>query len=470
MDDIAPYLLEEIQKEFDSLYRKNKKIQKLLEIINSGKGTYEEANEYAIEVGEILAKCYSDCITEEILPDAKMYYNIAKRTIEPTMQNNFDLISIVSVSAQEALNQKANIGLAVKYPEINQYKIDSIINKLTSDQFNKVAFILQEPVAHFSQSIVDDTIKANAELHSRSGLHPKITRKVRGGCCKWCMNLAGTYAYPDDVPDDVYRRHDHCRCEVLYDPGEGKQVQNVHTKSWENQEEDIQRRIEFSTSKVSKYAEDVTAEYFGTAKPGEGSISYDNGYDVSSHKHEVQMANFLFEKFGVVCEYKREENIHFLHPGKSAGIYLNDKNIGFIGCLHPDTVEELNLKTTCYIAEIDFTALIEESYNINEAKKSSMKYKKFSRFPSIQRDLALIVKTKINASDILKNIAQTSSVITDVQVFDVFEGKPINLGYKSIAVRITFTDMEKTLRDEDINPIIDDILKNLEKEFEAVLR
>lgn len=309
MDDIAPHLLERIQKEFESLYRRNKKIQQLLEIINSGKGTYEEANEYAIEVGEILAKCYADSITEEILPDGKMYYNIAKRTIEPTMQNNFDLISNVSVSAQEALNQKANIGLAVEYPEINQYKIDSIINKLTSDQFNKVAFILKEPVVHFSQSIVDDTIKANAEMHSKSGLHPKITRKVRGGCCKWCMNLAGTYAYPDDVPDDVYRRHDHCRCEVLYDPGEGKQVQNVHTKSWENQEEDIQRRIEFSTSKVSKYAEDVTAEYFGTAKPGEGSISYDDGYDVSSHKHEVQMANFLFEKFGGDLTLLKERNI-----------------------------------------------------------------------------------------------------------------------------------------------------------------
>lgn len=309
MDDIAPYLLEEIQKEFDSLYRKNKKIQKLLEIINSGRGTYEEANEYAIEVGEILAKCYADSITEEILPDGKMYYNIAKRLIEPTMQNNFDLISNVSVSAQEALNQKANIGLAVEYPEINQYKIDSIINKLTSDQFDKVAFILQEPVVHFSQSIVDDTIKANAEMHSKSGLHPKITRKVRGGCCKWCMNLAGTYAYPDDVPDDVYRRHDHCRCEVLYNPGEGKQVQNVHTKLWENREEEIQRRIEFSTSKVSKYAEDVTAEYFGTAKPGEGSISYDDGYDVSSHKHEVQMANFLFEKFGGDLTLLKERNI-----------------------------------------------------------------------------------------------------------------------------------------------------------------
>lgn len=309
MDDIAPHLLKIIQEEFERLYQNNDNVRRLLDVINAGEATYEEANEYAIELGEMLKKCYADSIHASDLPDGMMYFNIAKRTIEPTMQNNFDLISQASVKVQQSLNDTAGIGLQVVAPEINQYKIDSIINKLTSDQFDKVAFILQEPVAHFSQSIVDDTIKANAELHSRSGLHPKITRKVRGGCCKWCMNLAGTYAYPDDVPDDVYRRHDNCRCEVLYDPGKGKQVQNVHTKSWENLEEDIQRRIEFSTSKVSKYAEDVTAEYFGTAKPGEGSISYDDGYDVSSHKHEVQMANFLFEKFGGDLTLLKERNI-----------------------------------------------------------------------------------------------------------------------------------------------------------------
>lgn len=322
MDDIAPHLLKIIQEEFERLYQNNDKVRRLLDVINAGEATYEEANEYAIELGEMLKKCYADSIHASDLPDGMMYFNIAKRTIVPTMQNNFDLISQASVKVQQSLNDTAGIGLQVVAPEINQYKIDSIINKLTSDQFDKVAFILQEPVAHFSQSIVDDTIKANAELHSRSGLHPKITRKVRGGCCKWCMNLAGTYAYPDDVPDDVYRRHDHCRCEVLYDPGKGKQVQNVHTKSWENHEEDIQRRIEFSASKVSKYAEDVTAEYFGTAKPGEGSISYDNGYDVSSHKHEVQMANFLFEKFGGDLTLLKERNIKDV---KTPGYVWNSK-------------------------------------------------------------------------------------------------------------------------------------------------
>lgn len=309
INDVVPELLQEIQDEFDKLCKQDIEIQRMLEIIASGKGTYEDANEYAIRLGEILSKAYLNKITKDILPDGKMYYNIAKRTIEPTMLKNFKLISDASLKVQSSLNKAAKINLKPIPPQLNQFKVDSIINKVTSKQFEKVSSILQDPIVHFSQEIVDDSIKRNAEFHSQSGLNPKITRKVRGGCCEWCMNLAGTYSYPEDIPDDIYRRHDRCRCEVLYDPGEGKQVQNVHTKSWENREGDIQRRIEFSTSKVSKYAEDVTAEYFGTAKLGEGSISYDNGYDVSSHKHEVQMANFLFEKFGGDLKLLKERNI-----------------------------------------------------------------------------------------------------------------------------------------------------------------
>ena len=309
VDDIVPGLLKEIQDDFERLYQRDEEVKKMLELIASGKATYEEANTYAIRLGEILSKTYSTKISSDILPDGKMYYNIAKRIIDPTMYKNFELISDASLKVQTSLNQTAKINIKAIPSKYNQQKVDSIINKLTSDQFYKVAYILRDSVIHFSQGIVDDTIKKNAEFHSRSGLHPKITRKVRGNCCDWCMNLAGKYPYPNDVPDDVYKRHDNCRCDVQYYPGEGKQVQNVHTKSWENREEDIQRRIEFSTSKVSKYAEDVTAEYFGTTKPGEGSISYDNGYDVSSHKHEVQMANFLFEKFGGELKLLKERNI-----------------------------------------------------------------------------------------------------------------------------------------------------------------
>lgn len=175
-------------------------------------------------------------------------------------------------------------------------------------------------------------------------------------------------------------------------------------------------------------------------------------------------------KFDMVAEYKRLEDCHFLHPGKSASIHINGKYAGFIGALHPDILEKLDIKNDCYIAEIDFSLLIDEAYNKNEAAKSTMRYTKFSRFPSIQRDLALIVKSRVNAADLINTVKSISPIITDTIVFDVFEGKPINFGYKSIAVRITFTDMEKTLRDDDINPIIDNILRALDKEHGAVLR
>lgn len=178
----------------------------------------------------------------------------------------------------------------------------------------------------------------------------------------------------------------------------------------------------------------------------------------------------VISKFDMVAEYKRLEDCHFLHPGKSASVFINGKYAGFIGALHPDILEKLDIKNNCYIAEIDFSLLIDEAYNKNEAAKSSMRYTKFSRFPSIQRDLALIVKSRVNAADLINTVKSISPIITDTIVFDVFEGRPINFGYKSIAVRITFTDMEKTLRDDDINPIIDNILTALEKEHGAVLR
>ena len=311
MDDIAPHILELLENEFQELYEKNDKIKNILKLINEGNATYEEANEYAIELGEMLARCYSDCIRPEDLPDGTMYFNIAKRTVEPTMKNNFDLISTASTQVQKSLNDKAGIGLQVISPEINQYKIDSIINKVSSDQFEKVAFILQEPIVHFSQSIVDDTIKGNVELHSKAGLNPKITRKVRGGCCQWCMNLAGTYSYPDDVPDDVYRRHDHCRCEVLFDPGEGRKYQNVHSKDWVDKEE-IEKRISFSNGVQLKKCKSIMLDWMKKYDRDDIGVELSDYYEHDGKKYvvdgknvvqdhserELEVANVISNKFG----------------------------------------------------------------------------------------------------------------------------------------------------------------------------
>ena len=137
----------------------------------------------------------------------------------------------------QALNEAANIGIRPIKPDLPRDRINGIIDRVSSeDTFDDIAWILDEPIKIFSQSIVDDAIRVNAEFHAAAGMRPRIIRKLTGGCCEWCSKLAGTYTYPD-VPQDVYRRHQRCRCTVDYIPGDGK-VQNSHTKQWRDASKD----------------------------------------------------------------------------------------------------------------------------------------------------------------------------------------------------------------------------------------
>lgn len=238
MEDIAPELLKKIQSGFDDAIGKSEILKSLAEKIEAGTATYVEANDYAIEVGSILAKVYGANITSDILPDGRMYYNIANRIIHPTMRKNYDIISEAATQIQTTLNESAGIGINAVQPELNVDKIEGIVNRVsTAESYEEIAWILDDPIIIFSQSIVDDFIKTNSEFQGKAGLQPKITRKIAGGCCEWCLALAGTYTYPD-VPSDVYRRHQRCRCTVNYAPAESKNVQNVWTKKWKDSDSD----------------------------------------------------------------------------------------------------------------------------------------------------------------------------------------------------------------------------------------
>ena len=182
--------------------------------------------------GDIVAKVFSG-ISSADLPDGKMYYNIAKRTIEPVMQEAYEKIANMGVATQTVLNQNAHIGIKAIKPELNQDRIDGILNRVsTEDVFDDIKWILNEPVKVFAISIIDDAVNRNADFHYRAGMDPRIIRKATGKCCKWCREVAGTYVYPD-VPKDVFRRHDNCRCVVEYFPGDGKR-QNIWSKQWSN--------------------------------------------------------------------------------------------------------------------------------------------------------------------------------------------------------------------------------------------
>ena len=229
--DVLPKLLEEVKNEFELAYGESEIIRNAFAKLKAKKATYRTANEFAIEIGEILSKALGASLSADKLPDGKMYYNIAQRLLTDVLGRNYELVSGYASDVQKNLNSEAKIGLTTQVPELNQDRIDGLVNRLASEEsFDDVKWLLDDPIVNFSQSIVDDSIRKNVEFHHKVGLSPKIVRRVVGHPCKWCKSLEGSYNYPE-VPKNIYRRHGNCQCTVDYHPGNGKK-QNVHTKSW----------------------------------------------------------------------------------------------------------------------------------------------------------------------------------------------------------------------------------------------
>src|SRR5690625_2783175 len=128
--DIVPELLEKIQRDFNTAIRNNERLQRIQEMIEEGTATYKQAYEYAQEVGEALAKSFEAHINSEVLPDGHMYFNIADRILNPTLQTNHIIVAAVSAEIQELLNRQAGLGLMGIEAPLNQQRIKSIIERV----------------------------------------------------------------------------------------------------------------------------------------------------------------------------------------------------------------------------------------------------------------------------------------------------------------------------------------------------
>ena len=153
-----------------------------------------------------------------------------------------------------------------------------------------------------------------------------------------------------------------------------------------------------------------------------------------------------------------------LHPGKSASIVFQNQVIGVMGELHPVAKNELGFsKTNVVVMELNLESLL-------EAKVSLAKMSPISKFPTVNRDLALIVKNDIAVGDIIKLVKKNGGgLIKDVKVFDVYEGANLMKDSKSVAISICL-GKEGTLTDKEINDTLDKIKFELSKNYNAQLR
>lgn len=157
--------------------------------------------------------------------------------------------------------------------------------------------------------------------------------------------------------------------------------------------------------------------------------------------------------------FMKQEMPKEMHPGQSAMINVNGSNIGMIGKIHPSVT-----KDDVYVLEINLDELFTK-------KVGKMKYKEFSKFPSINKDIAFVVDKKSVSKDIEKVIKSAGgSLLTNIEVFDVYTGVGVGIDKKSIAYSLTFSDMKKTLTDEEINGLMDKIIDAVSKKCGAELR
>ena len=163
-------------------------------------------------------------------------------------------------------------------------------------------------------------------------------------------------------------------------------------------------------------------------------------------------------------EFIKNNCIDYFHPGVCADILANGEKVGEIGQISYDVCKNFSIKKNIFVCEIDIEKIRD--------KVSLIKiYEPIIKYPAVKRDLAIIVDKDIDSGRIEKIFKNNSNnLLKNIELFDIYTGNQINKGKKSMAYKLTFQSKEKTLVDEDINSLIDNMLFDLKEQLGAYLR
>ena len=151
-----------------------------------------------------------------------------------------------------------------------------------------------------------------------------------------------------------------------------------------------------------------------------------------------------------------------LHPGQTADIYCDGKRIGRIGALHPSLQAKWDFVNPVYLFELDQQPLLERKVPV---------FTELSRYPEVRRDLALIVDRQLAADEVLQVVRKSAGeYLSDLKLFDIYQGKGIDPERKSLALGLTFRHSSRTLNEEEVSQSVDAVVQTLKEAFGASLR
>jgi phenylalanyl-tRNA synthetase beta chain len=184
------------------------------------------------------------------------------------------------------------------------------------------------------------------------------------------------------------------------------------------------------------------------------------GLDFYDVKADVQSALALT---GDVSAVRFEADaLQCLRPGRAARIYRGSTAVGWLGELHPQIVKAINLSSAAFLFELE----------VNSAFKSiQLKFNKISKFPSVRRDLAIVVDESLPLAVLQENVTVSASgLLHELRVFDVYRGPGVESGRKSIALGLILQDSSRTLTDVDADAVVTAVVARLRDELSATIR
>lgn len=244
-EDVVPGLLEDIQSRFRTNMNKSQPLQRVRQRMEAGTATLRDVHTYTENVGHALSDAMRGALTPDKLPDGRMWYNIADRTLGPMVRQSYDMSNQVATEILEARDRAEGLGLNAVTADYPENRVSGLVRKAAdaADAGEDWARWFGEPVVNLVESLADSFMKANADFREKLGMSPRIRRDSYARCCDWCAGLDGVYDYKD-APREVYARHEFCRCEVTFENGNMRQ--NVWTKErWTADRDELDRRREY---------------------------------------------------------------------------------------------------------------------------------------------------------------------------------------------------------------------------------
>ncbi|MGF1460867.1 MAG: phenylalanine--tRNA ligase subunit beta [Leptolyngbyaceae cyanobacterium] len=177
----------------------------------------------------------------------------------------------------------------------------------------------------------------------------------------------------------------------------------------------------------------------------------------------------IFQRLGLDVDYRPDAQDNRLHPGRTASLWVRGRlHLGTFGQLHPQLRQAQDLPDEVYVFQLNWLAL---AVCLASERRKTVKFKPFSTFPASDRDIAFYAPVDLAVADLQKAMAKAGGkLLTSVTLFDQYQGESVPAGQRSLAFRLVYRALDRTLTDDDVEPIHQKVRATLEKQFEVSLR